>query len=391
MDQVLDHSTADVKGLLRQQAALAGFASYAFRETDLQAILTEAARVCAEALGVPFCAVCRYRAAENDLLIEAGYGWRPGTIGHVVLPVDESSPQGRAYVAGEPIISPCSYRTARFNLPAFQEDHGIISTVDVPIKSFEGAAYGVLAVASPAARTYGDDDIDFLTGFANVLAEAVATQKQIQGLKTLVDAKNLLLQELNHRVRNNLQSILGMLEGLARTLTDDVGKHRLETITLRLITVTQMHDQLLRNGMDRTTDFGDYLKSLCASLTGLRAEKQHEIDLICIAEHMDLHIDTVTALGMIVAELVSNSYSHGFPDGRTGTIAVSLSRSGSTGKATLTIKDNGVGLAAATDNGYGLKLVRQLMKLANVSSDIQSDGGTMWTLTFMTTDGGASG
>ena len=61
MNHVLDHTTADVKRLLRQQAALAGFGSYAFRETKLQAILTEAARVCAESLGVPFCKVCRYR------------------------------------------------------------------------------------------------------------------------------------------------------------------------------------------------------------------------------------------------------------------------------------------------------------------------------------------
>ena len=59
MDQVFDHSSADVRRLVRRQAALAGFGSYAFRETDLQAILTEAARVCAEALGVPFCAVCQ--------------------------------------------------------------------------------------------------------------------------------------------------------------------------------------------------------------------------------------------------------------------------------------------------------------------------------------------
>jgi hypothetical protein len=63
--------------LLRQQAAIAKFGSFALRQSDLVTVLTEAARVCAEGLNVPFCNVCRYRSAENDLLIEAGFGWQP--------------------------------------------------------------------------------------------------------------------------------------------------------------------------------------------------------------------------------------------------------------------------------------------------------------------------
>jgi hypothetical protein len=74
-----------------------GFGSVALRQSDLLTVLTEAARVCAEDLNVPFCKACRYRAAENDLLIEAGYGWH-AVVGHVVSRADASSPQGRAFV-----------------------------------------------------------------------------------------------------------------------------------------------------------------------------------------------------------------------------------------------------------------------------------------------------
>jgi hypothetical protein len=65
-----------VRKLLRQQIAIARFGSFGLRESDLLKVLTEAARVCAESLEVPFAKVCRYRAAENDLLIEAGHGWK---------------------------------------------------------------------------------------------------------------------------------------------------------------------------------------------------------------------------------------------------------------------------------------------------------------------------
>jgi hypothetical protein len=94
---------AKVHKLLRQQAAIARYGSFALRENDLLKVLTEAARVCAESLNVPFAKVCRYRAAENDLLIEAGHGWKAGVIG-TIESADPSSPQGRAFVTGKPSI-----------------------------------------------------------------------------------------------------------------------------------------------------------------------------------------------------------------------------------------------------------------------------------------------
>eukprot|EP01031_Cornospumella_fuschlensis_P018380 gene18380-22498_t len=99
----LDKSEAVLK-LLRQQAALAAFGTFAFQESDLSKILNEAARICAASLGVKFCKICRYREAENDLLIEAGCGWNADVVGIVVSQADESSPQGRAFTTGEPVI-----------------------------------------------------------------------------------------------------------------------------------------------------------------------------------------------------------------------------------------------------------------------------------------------
>src|ERR1700730_18755019 len=93
-----------VHKLLRQQAAIARFGSFALRERDLMKILTEAARVCAEGLSVPFSKVCQYRPEQNDLLIVAGHGWQDGVIGHVVSRADTSSPQGRAFRTGKPSI-----------------------------------------------------------------------------------------------------------------------------------------------------------------------------------------------------------------------------------------------------------------------------------------------
>ena len=149
MHAILDQKTDAVTRLLRQQAALATFGSYAFHETDLLAILTEAAKICAESLEVPYCKVCRYRVKENDLLIVAGCGWHSGVIGRVVSQADETSPQGRAYSTGEPVIIRNLQEQNNLNLPDFYAQHGIVSTADVVIKGYEDTPYGVLETTAP--------------------------------------------------------------------------------------------------------------------------------------------------------------------------------------------------------------------------------------------------
>jgi CheY-like chemotaxis protein len=145
---------AKVRKLLRQQAAVARFGSFAFREGDLLTALTEAARVCAESLDVPYAKVCRYRAMENDLLIEAGHGWKAGVIG-TIESADPSSPQGRAFVTGEPSIYKDVRTDSNFELPGFYAAHGIVSTVDVVIHAKDDATpYGVLEIDNDQQHDY---------------------------------------------------------------------------------------------------------------------------------------------------------------------------------------------------------------------------------------------
>ncbi len=380
MAKLLD--TADVKRLLRQQAALASFGSFAFRETDLVKILNEAARICAESLNVPFCKIVRYRSKENDLLIEAACGWDSNVIGRVVSPADAGPPQGRAYITRQPVIIRDLNADNDLFLPAFYGQHGIVATVDVLIKCIDGPPYGVLEVDSPTQHAYDEQDISFLTGFANVLAEAVATQTRMQALRRLVEENNVLARELKHRVRNNLQLIVAMLDRYAGALDDGPPKQGIETITLRLMTMARMYDSLLGSGLANTVDLGAYLKELCTDLADVHGAGHRNVKQTYSTVPMRVDLDTVTALGMAAAELVTNCYVHGFPDGKSGTIDVLLSMSES-GEGVLVIKDNGIGFdITAESKRHGVGIVKGLMQHVDGSFDIQSDGGTRWTLTF---------
>ena len=263
---------AKVQKLLRQQAAIASFGSFALRQRDLSKILTEAVRVCAEGLNVPFSKVCQYRAEQNDLLIVAGYGWKDGVVGHVVSRADMSSPQGRAFTTGEPSICDDLQTSPYSDLPPFYAAHGIVSIIDVIIKGTDEQPYGILEIDNNRQHDYDQHDINFLTGFANVLAEAVSTasrgaalQVTVDIMKALVEEKDRLLQEKNaadlqlrqaqkmeavgqltggiaHDLNNILTVITGTIEILAEAVADRP----------ELVGIARMIDEAAERGADLT-------------------------------------------------------------------------------------------------------------------------------------------
>jgi two-component sensor histidine kinase len=385
-----DDPATQIHTLRRQQAAIAGFGSFALRQTDLLMILTEAARLCAEGLSVPFCKVCRYRREENDLLIEAGFGWHDGVVGHVVSRADESSPQGRAFISGEPSICNDLREDNNFVLPPFYGEHGIISTIDVVIKG-DDQPYGILEIDNNKQHDYDEHDINFLTGFANVLTEAVLTSARTSTLRIaleekdrLIDQKNILAEELQHRVRNNMQLVYGMLSKQLDDTDDAAGKRGIRSIARRVSTLAQVYDNLLGAEMGRTIDFGNYAQSLCQNIAEIHAVN---ITLICRCDLLMLDLDTVTALGIVLTELVTNAYDHAFPDG-DGSITVSLHVPGPAddGMATMTIRDNGAGFVPESESKrQGLGLVRRLVQQVRGIVGLQAGDGTAWDIKFPVT------
>ncbi len=275
----------------------------------------------------------------------------------------------------------------------------------------------MLEVDSPVQQDYDQHDINYLTGFANILAEAVDSSKRTSLLQTTADRmkdmvadrdrllaakklildekmllldekdrllaeKNVFAEELQHRVRNNLQLVYGMLSKHLRTATDGPGKEGISAIARRVMTLAQVYDHLLSTGLNKTIDFGAYLTSLCSSFGSLEDQQHHNIRLTCQTQPVILDLDSVTALGLVIAELISNSYLHAFPGG-SGTIKVSL-LAGKLGEvATLTFADDGVGFTAKGDSKrHGLGLVKRLMQQVSGSAELDSDHGTVWTLKF---------
>jgi two-component sensor histidine kinase len=378
--------------LRRQQTAIADFGTFALRQSDLLTVLKEAAKVCAKGLDVPYAKICQYRPDKNNLKIVAGFGWDEGVIGYVMLP-DNHTPQGRAFITGKPSICKVLFNEEDFILPPFYAEHGIISTVDVVIKGDE-VPYGVLEIDSDRQEDYDQHDIDFLTGFANVLAEAVATSARIEALNSsieclaalmdekdqLLDQKKVLAEELHHRVRNNLQLVGGMLSKQVDDTVDVLGRRGLKAISRRVFTLAQVYDQLAGSEMTRSIDFSAYVEALCTNIAEVQAPLDGSVRLHYEGQPVMLDLDEVTALGIVVAELVANSFEHAFQE-RGGLISVVLRPETSTSTAVVLVDDDGIGFTPrAGSKRHGIGLVLRLVEQIGGTAKVETHYGTHWTI-----------
>ena len=177
------------------------------------------------ALDVPLCKICRYREAEDDLLIVAGYGWDAGVVGLVVSRADETSPQGRAYTTGQPVIIrdlreandyilPCLLCRARHRLDRRRADQGRgrrslrrAGDRQPGAADLRRARRGLPdRLRQRAGRGGGDRRTQALLLRTVEAMEVVAAEKD-----KLLAERDILAEELKHRVRNNLQLVHAML------------------------------------------------------------------------------------------------------------------------------------------------------------------------------------
>jgi two-component sensor histidine kinase len=379
------HDSLEVR--LQQQAILAEFGRRALTIDDLDVLLRKATVLAAQGLGTEMAKVMELVPERDVLILRAGVGWKPGVVGTATAGTDIRSAAGYALKTETPVISEDATADPRFDPEEVVLTHGVVSSANVLIRG-RGEPFGTLQVDSRTRRHFTQHDIDFLQGFANLLAAAIERHQATQQLAAAAEERAVLLRELQHRVKNNLQVITSLLNLQLRRASHPEVRHQLEMTLSRIETLRMVHTQLYLADYTGRLDLSTYLRELATNLVRFLATQPSAVQLDLRLEEVVVGVDVTVPLGLIVNEFIANSLEHAFPEGR-GTITVCLDRVVA-GHARLVLADDGVGVQkapgsdtdAASEHGFGLHLIPMLAKQIEGQFRWEHTKGTRATLLF---------
>lgn len=353
----------EIDKLRRHQQVLMELSHLATQKLPSESLLDNVVVQVGRAIEIDHVKLMRYRAETADLLVEAGTGWKAGVVGQATFSIDLSSPPGRAYQTGQPVVIPDLPGSEEFERSRILAEHGIVSVLNVPVQ-IDGAAWGVLEADSSVQRDFSTDTQSFLTTAASLVASAIrreqidqAHEEAIAQLAREAHRHQLLLHEMQHRMKNNFQTILSMISIQRSRLGPENIRHVLAKMADGIMAMSLAHDQLASTQAGEVVNLPTYLKALTTSI-----QKPLETVTVDIrADEVNVPIQYAVPIGLIVNELVTNSVKHGFGDAG-GAIHVELRSGISRGEIRLKVADNGRGIDPSRPRGSGLNLIEALAR-----------------------------
>lgn len=218
----------------------------------------------------------------------------------------------------------------------------------------------------------------------------ITERKQSEAqLKATLTEKEVMLKEIHHRVKNNLQVISSLVGLQADGTKDETVREVLRDVTYRVRSMALVHEKLYQSGDLARIDFAEYTKSLLNYLWRAHGSVAAAIRLTYDLEPLSLPVDIAVPCGLILNELAGNALKHAFRGRAEGEVAVSLHRAPE-GHIALCLRDNGVGLPPELDwrqsPSLGLQLVQMLAGQLNATVELSVRGGTEFRMTFKPTE-----
>ena len=216
-------------------------------------------------------------------------------------------------------------------------------------------------------------------------ARAAELESASEKVKASLQEKEVLLKEIHHRVKNNLQIISSMLSLQARAEPDAASRKALEECQRRVKVMARIHESLHQSNNVSAVDAREYINAIAADTVDSSWINSQKVQTVVEVDKINIDIDTAIVCGQIFSELYSNCIKHAFPDQRSGSIKVTMRRV-EKGRMELKVVDDGIGLSESFNihksTTLGMKLVGALTTQLNGEISIDGSCGTSVWITF---------
>jgi PAS domain S-box-containing protein len=222
-------------------------------------------------------------------------------------------------------------------------------------------------------------------GFFTLVQDLTAFKTAEEQVKASLEEKVVLLKEIHHRVKNNLQVISSLLYLQAEKVRDQQLREILQDSQNRVKSMALIHEKLYQAKDLARVDLGEYIRNLVSYLLRAHSTQKADVRLHIHAEDIFLGIDTAMPCGLIINELVSNALKHAFPNGKPGEVHIDLNTEQNS-LFCLKVWDNGIGFPAEIDfqntSSLGLQLVNTLVQQLDGAIELHRNGRTQFTIHF---------
>lgn len=325
------------------------------------------------ALLVPFRIVGRTERENQDLMkrykalfeqtADSVIVLKPSSKGApVIIDANDAALEQHGYSRSELMGKPISFLDSEASKKKVSERMRLLQTGK--IVNFEAEHFRkdgtTFLVEVTANRLVIDDNELIYTIERDITERKLAEQK----LHNALAEKEVMMREIHHRVKNNMQMMGSLLELQSDYVTDETALGYFRDSRQRIQSMAMIHEQLYHNRNLAQIDFVAYLQTLADNLRGQYGDQCKQVDIQINAQPCTLPVDTAVSLGLVINELVSNALKHAFPKNRSGKLHVNLQRD--EGKVILEVADDGVGLPPGFDPhhspGFGMRIVTLMVE-----------------------------
>ncbi len=266
------------------------------------------------------------------------------------------------------------------NIIAETRDGKHSSIFESHIKSENGTERWISSTLTPIF-----EDDDKLRKLLFVDTDITESKKMANQIVASLKEKDLLLKEIHHRVKNNLQIIISLLNLQSGYIKDEETLKAVREGQNRVRSMALVHEKFYQSEELGEIDFKEYSEKLCHFLKQSYADHDAPINITVHADGIGFDMDTAMPCGLLITEIVSNSLKYGFPNSREGEISIDFKKVPDK-KVLMTISDNGIGLPSGFEieksDSLGMQLIIALTSQLDGELKFSGDNGTKFSITF---------
>jgi len=257
----------------------------------------------------------------------------------------------------------------------------------VPLTNKNEEVFGVIqAMNKHDDENYIESEIEVFQALAKHVAIAIERTRKIDAMRDTIEEKDILIAEIHHRIKNNLQALSDQVHKDTKEIKDKKAKDLFKKIEVRMKSMAELHDMLVEKKVNENVDVFDYVRNLVKKIEDSMSFHQLDVGIDVSGTEVSIPQNKALLCGLILNELLINVYKHAFVDEEKKSSKVEVNVAEDEGLVILSVADNGIGIpedfSVQSKRSIGMWIVNELLQKLHAEMTILNDPGARFTITF---------